>query len=179
MAGPGPRLGRRSEREDANLDRLRGKALVSPGGLDRARLLPGRACLMTGQRALTHGVFLNDVPLSPDAATLAKVCGRGYDTGYIGKWHLDGHGRSNFIPRERRQGFDYWKALECTHDYNHSFYYADGPRSYWEGYDAIAQTRDAKRYLRDPARPPAVLALPAWGPPHDPYRTAPQKYRTM
>ena len=31
------------------------------------------------------------------------------------------------IPRARRQGFDYWKVLECTHSYSNSFYYADGP----------------------------------------------------
>ena len=65
---------------------------------------------------------MNDVSLASDAVTLAKVLREaGYDTGYIGKWHLNGDGRSNFIPRERRQGFDYWKALECTHDYNHSY----------------------------------------------------------
>jgi arylsulfatase A-like enzyme len=88
---------------------------------------------------------MNDVPLNPQANTLAKVLGgAGYDTAYIGKWHLNGDGRSRFIPQERRQGFDYWKALECTHDYNHSYYYADGPeRLTWKGYDAIAQTEDA------------------------------------
>jgi arylsulfatase A-like enzyme len=137
---------------------------------------------MTGQRALTHGVFLNDVALAPDAVTIAKVLRSvGYDTGYIGKWHLNGDGRSTFIPRERRQGFDYWKALECTHDYNQSFYFADGPeRLQWEGYDAVAQTRDARQYLRDHARTnkPFFLFL-AWGPPHDPYQTAPQRYRDL
>ncbi|MGO8675044.1 MAG: sulfatase [Limisphaerales bacterium] len=141
---------------------------------------PARASLLTGQRALTHGVFLNDVALSPDALTLAKVLARaGYDTGYIGKWHLNGDGRSAFIPRERRQGFDYWKALECTHDYNHSLYYSDSPEKLvWEGYDAAAQTRDAQRYLRDHAgaKKPFFLFL-AWGPPHDPYQTAPREYR--
>lgn len=61
---------------------------------------PARASLLTGQRPLTHGVFLNDVPLNPDAITLAKVLKQaGYDTGYIGKWHLNGDGRSDFIPR--------------------------------------------------------------------------------
>src|SRR5437867_12886014 len=83
---------------------------------------PTRASLLTAHRPLTTGLFMNDVPLAPDAVTLAKVFREaGYDTGYIGKWHLNGDGRSNFIPRERRQGFDYWKALECTHDYNHSY----------------------------------------------------------
>ena len=141
---------------------------------------PARASILTGQRPLTHGVFLNDVPLNPDAVTLAKVLKQaGYDTGYIGKWHLNGDGRSAFIPRERRQGFDYWKALECTHDYNHSYYYADGPEKLeWDGYDAIAQTKDAESYLREHAKSdkPFFLFL-SWGPPHDPYQTAPEKYR--
>ena len=141
---------------------------------------PARASFMTGQRALSHGVFLNDVPLSPAAVTIAKVLAQaGYDTGYIGKWHLNGDGRSAFIPRDRRQGFEYWKALECTHDYNQSFYYTDGPgKRMWEGYDAAAQTCDAQQYLRDHAGngKPFFLFL-AWGPPHDPYGTAPSKYR--
>ena len=144
---------------------------------------PTRASLLTGQRPQTHGIFLNDVPLSTNAVTLPKVLKTaGYDTGCIGKWHIDGHGsRSAFIPRERRQGFDYWKVLECTHAYNNSPYYADGPEKLkWEGYDAIAQTRDAQAYLRDRAKAakPFLLWL-SWGPPHNPYETAPPKYRAL
>jgi arylsulfatase A-like enzyme len=143
---------------------------------------PTRASFMTGQRALTHGVFLNDVPLSPDAVSLGKVLkSAGYDTAYVGKWHLNGDGRSKFIPRERRQGFDYWKVLECTHAYNNSYYYGDTPEKLkWEGYDAIAQTKDAQEYLR--ARKengkPFVFML-SWGPPHSPYVSAPKKYHAM
>ena len=83
--------------------------------------------MLTGQRALTHGVFMNDVPLAPNATSLAKVLkSAGFDTAYLGKWHVDGHGRSKYIPPERRLGFDYWKVLECTHDYNDSPYYYAG-----------------------------------------------------
>ena len=143
---------------------------------------PTRASLLTGQRPLTHGIFLNDVQLNPEAVTIAKILkGAGYDTGCIGKWHVDGRGRSAFIPRERRQGFDYWKVLECTHAYNKSPYYADGPEKLeWQGYDAIAQTRDAQGYIESRAKTgkPFLLWL-AWGPPHNPYETAPQKYRDM
>jgi arylsulfatase A-like enzyme len=164
-----------------NLDRLQREAVWFDHAISTVPVCcPARATILTGQRALTHGVFLNDVPLSTDAVTLAEVLqAAGYDTGYIGKWHLDGHGRSSFIPRERRQGFDYWKTLECTHNYNRSFYYADGPEKLqWEGYDAIAQTADAQQYLRTHAHAnrPFFLYL-AWGPPHDPYQTAPQVYR--
>lgn len=143
---------------------------------------PTRASLLTGQRPLTHGVFLNDVPLRTNAVTLPKVLrAAGYDTAMIGKWHVDGHGRSAYIPPERRQGFDYWKVRECTHDYTNSMYYADGPeRLRWPGYDATAQMADAQNYLQAHAAAgrPFFLML-AWGPPHDPYFSAPERYRAM
>ncbi len=143
---------------------------------------PYRASLLTGQFPLTHGVFVNDVPLGDRAVSLAQAFAQGgYDTAYIGKWHVDGHGRSNYIPPERRQGFEYWKVLECTHDYNHSPYYAgDSPvKRYWEGYDAIAQTRDAQQYIRRHDRSKPFLLVLSWGPPHAPYETAPPEFRAL
>jgi len=141
---------------------------------------PYRASLMTGQRPLHHGVFVNDVPLEPKGTTLAEAFSQaGYDTAYIGKWHIDGHGRSNHIPTERHIGFDYWKVLECTHDYNHSPYYAgdSDEKLYWEGYDAIAQTRDAQAFLREHREGAPFLLGLSWGPPHAPYGTAPERFR--
>jgi arylsulfatase A-like enzyme len=144
---------------------------------------PMRATMLTGQRPLTHGVFINDVPLNPEAATIGKTFkAAGYDTGFIGKWHVDGHGRSIWIPRERRQGFDYWKVLECTHSYNASAYYADDSpeKQVWKEYDAAAQTNDLCTLLKgrkDNAKP--FLYFLCWGPPHNPYETAPAKYRAM
>ncbi|MBM4017163.1 MAG: sulfatase [Planctomycetes bacterium] len=164
-----------------NLDRLARQCADFTGAVSCCPVCsPYRACLMTGRYPLTHGVFLNDVCLSTEAVSLAQALGRaGYDTGYIGKWHLDGHGRSAFIPRERRQGFQFWKALECTHNYNRSFYYGDADaRLQWEGYDAQAQTQEACRYVREHAggAKPFALVL-SWGPPHEPYETAPEDYR--
>jgi arylsulfatase A-like enzyme len=167
-----------------NLDRFEKQAVNFTQGVAGMPVCsPTRASLLTGQRPHTHGVFINDVPLNTNAVTIAKVLkSAGYDTGCIGKWHVDGHGsRSAFIPRERRQGFDYWKVLECTHAYNNSFYYADGPEKLkWEGYDAFAQTRDAQNFLRARTNTikPFLLWL-AWGPPHNPYESAPPKYRAM
>jgi arylsulfatase A-like enzyme len=144
---------------------------------------PFRASLMTGQYPLTHGVFMNDVLLDTTKTTIAKVyADNGYNTGFIGKWHIDGHGRSSYIPESRRQGFQYWKALECTHNYNHSPYYAgnSNEKLYWDGYDAIAQSEDACAYITDQSRKsnPFVLFV-SLGPPHNPYPTAPEKYRSM
>jgi len=150
---------------------------------------PYRGSLMTGQYWLTHGIFYNDKPLNPDATTVGKVYRRaGYETAYIGKWHLNGHdkdstlqdGRNAFIPKERRQGFEFWRVCECTHNYNKSFYYADAPvKQYWDGYDAIAQTREAQAYVRSHANKSPFVLFMSWGPPHAPYHTAPEKYRRM
>jgi arylsulfatase A-like enzyme len=142
---------------------------------------PYRASLITGQYPLTHGLFLNDLCLSTRATSIAQAYAQaGYDTAYIGKWHLDGHGRSAYIPPERRQGFDYWKVLECTHDYNRSPYYADNDlaKRLWEGYDVFAQTKDAQAYITEHAKKdkPFLLIL-SWGPPHNPYETATEAYK--
>ncbi len=95
---------------------------------------------------------------------------------------MDGHGREAPIPADRQHGFHYWRVLECTHQYNNSRYYADDdptPR-YWQGYDLIAQTEDACRYIRDHAGQDKHFALfLSWGPPHNPYETAPARYRAM
>lgn len=143
---------------------------------------PARASLITGQYPHKHGVFLNDVTLNHNATSIAQAFTQGgYDTAYIGKWHLHGKGRSDFIPREERHGFDYWQVRECTHRYWDAHYFADTPeKKIWEGYDAFAQTRQACDYMAQHAHSdkPFLLML-SWGPPHDPYDTAPQAYRNM
>lgn len=143
---------------------------------------PFRASLLTGQRPLTNGVFMNDVQLDTNAVSLGKVFGgAGYDTGYIGKWHLDGRGRLQFIPPgNRRQGFDFWAANECTHNYNESVFYKndDPSRKIWPDYDAFSQTAAAIDYMdnRKESTNPFLLVL-SWGTPHAPYHTAPEEYR--
>ena len=166
-----------------NFDRLAGESIRFVNAVAGMPVCsPTRASLLTGQRPLTHGVFLNDVPLNPKAVTLPEVLREvGYKTGAIGKWHVDGHGRSSFIPRERRQGFEFWRVLECTHNYTNSAYFADAPEKLnWPGYDAIAQTKEASEFIRASAsaKKPFLLYL-SWGPPHDPYFSAPEKYRAL
>lgn len=149
---------------------------------------PARASLMTGKYPLSHGVFYNDKPMASDEHCIAEVYKEnGYQTAYIGKWHINGHehgmtnneGRNLPVPADRRQGFDFWKVHECTHAYNNSFYYdEDNKKHKWEGYDAIAQTKEAIKYIQNNKENPFVLFL-SWGPPHAPYQTAPERYKEM
>ena len=150
---------------------------------------PYRASLLTGQYPLTHGVFINDVELKPKGVTWGETFARaGYQTGFIGKWHVYGspdgqYGRRlAYIPPEKRFGFEYWKACECSHEYNHSLYYEgnDPTPRYWPGYDAIAQTDDACAFIERQAKAREAYSLMlSLGPPHFPYATAPAKYRAL
>lgn len=167
-----------------NIDKLASEGVVFKNAVSGMPVCtPARAVIMTGQRPLTNGIFMNDVQLDTNAISLGKVMAEnGYQTGYVGKWHLNDHGRSAFIPKgNSRQAFKYWNVDECTHDYNHSVYYTDTPDTLlWEGYDAIAQTRNVCNYIRayDKTDKPFFMIL-SWGPPHEPYHTAPKKYREL
>jgi arylsulfatase A-like enzyme len=148
---------------------------------------PYRASLLTGQYPLTHGVYINDVELDPHCMSIARAFkAGGYETAYIGKWHVYGspdgqYGRRTaVVPREYQLGFDYWKGFECTHNYNDSYYFFNDdptPRP-WGDYDAFAQSRDAAQYIHDHARgdDPFLLML-SWGPPHFPLDNAPAEYQ--
>jgi len=161
-----------------NLDRLAAASVRFTNAVSCCPVCtPYRASLLTGRTPTTTGMFLNDLALPPGETGLGEIFkASGYDTAYIGKWHVDGHGRRSFIPPERRHGFEYWKAAECDHDYMKSHYYAgDSPEMRaWEGYDAFAQTQDARAYLRgrDRGGKPFLLVL-SYGPPHFPHGTAP------
>ncbi len=164
-----------------NIDRLAGESLNFPNAISGYSVCcPWRASFLTGQYPLTHGVIVNDVPISSEPVGLGDAFKRaGYSTAYIGKWHVDGRGRSSYIPPERRLGFEYFKALECSHDYNRSAYYAgdDGTLRYWDGYDVFAQTADARSYIETRAGEGPFMLVLSWGPPHNPYETAPKRFR--
>ena len=150
---------------------------------------PYRASLLTGLYPLRHGVLVNDATLSPQHASIAQVFKtHGYKTAYIGKWHVHGSPTGGFarrnapIPEIHRLGFDHWQGNECNHDYNNSPYFLnnDSTQHIWEGYDALAQTRKARKLIKrfsNNHRP--FLLMLSWGPPHDPYHTAPDNFKAL
>ncbi len=144
---------------------------------------PYRASLLTGRYPLSTGLFMNDIRLGESEMSIADVLGdAGYDTAYIGKWHLDGPERSAFTPPgPRRQGFDFWAVRNCTHRYLESLYYqgSDPDPRRWQGYDAHAQTDTAIEYIRTHARTGPYCLFLSWGPPHNPYDQVPERYLAM
>ena len=138
---------------------------------------PYRAMLLTGMYPMTNGTVSNDTAVRDDIPSFATVCKeQGYETGYIGKWHLEWN-REPFVPKERRLGFDYWAVNNCTHQYMDHFYCTDTPKKIrFKGYDAIVQTNLAINYIKENKHKPFCLFI-SWGPPHNPYNMVPDEYK--
>ncbi len=144
---------------------------------------PHRAALLTGRYPTSTGMFLNDIYMPSEELCMAEILkAEGYNTGYLGKWHLDGHGRLNNVIPERRQGFDYWKGLECSHDYNHMPYYEneDPEIKYWEEYSPYAIAKDANTYISNRANNenPFLLFI-SIATPHFPHWSAPEELKAL
>ncbi len=152
-----------------NLDDLSKEAVIFRNAVSVCPLCtPHRAALMTGRFPTTTGMFMNDLYLPEHELCMAEIFkSAGYKTAYYGKWHLDGHGRYNNVQPYRRQGFDYWKALECSHVYNKMPYYEneDFEMKYWDTYSPFAIVEDAGKYLDEIAKEkdPFFCCFYLWG----------------
>ncbi len=139
--------------------------------------VPARGTLLTGLHALNHGAAANDMPIIEKTPSIAQVLNQaGYSTAYIGKWHLGGVPRDQFITEERRLGFSYWNGCNCNHDYLNAYYDDhDNVRHQIAGYEPIGQTDLALDYLdsQQDNEAPAALWL-CFGTPHDPYLLQPE-----
>lgn len=111
---------------------------------------PARSCLQTGLYATQTGSWRNGIPLNPDLKTLAQFYAEaGYNTGYIGKWHLGT--TKGAVPVSERGGYDYWLAsnvLEFTSDaYDTIMYDNDDQPVKLPGYRVDAVTDAVIRYI--------------------------------
>ena len=143
---------------------------------------PFRGSLITGRTPTTTGLVINDIPLKTDEVSIGHCFkDAGYDTAYIGKWHLDGPNRPAPVPPgPRRQGFDYWMGANFEHNYDRSYFTDnEGNMQMWEGWDAEAQTSHTIDYLKARDRTNPFCLFLSWGPPHHPYRLVAQEYLDM
>jgi len=96
---------------------------------------PFRGTLMTGQYSSRCGVTDNGKPLPQGTTTFADAFrAGGYQTSWVGKWHLGGNGNGP-IPESLRGGFQRFQGYQCyngfyrdvcfydEHDQEHRFEY--------------------------------------------------------
>ena len=123
---------------------------------------PARSCLQTGLFATQTGCYVNGISLPQNIDTLARRFNQaGYDTAYVGKWHLASDtGQNDFrtvpIPRERLGGYQHFigaDVLEFTsHGYNGYVFDQDGRQHDFVGYRVDCVNQYAVDYLQQHAR---------------------------
>lgn len=129
---------------------------------------PARSALQTSKYPTETGCWCNGRPLPEDAVTMAQCFKQGgYDTGYIGKWHLAG---AEPVPAHQRGGHDFWRGanlLEFVSDaYDTVLFDEDGQECRLPGYRVDAMTDEAIRYVTDPRDRPFFLTMSFLEPHH-------------
>lgn len=168
---------------------------------------PARAMLMSGMYPVHNKVVGNcnsetapyGVELPADVRCWSDVLkDKGYQTGYIGKWHLDApyqpyvNTRNNqgkiawneWCPKERRHGFDYWVAYG-TYDYHLKPMYwdTDAPRDsfyYVNQWGPEYEADKAIEYINKHGNGKQPFALVvSMNPPHTGYELVPERYKEL
>ena len=142
---------------------------------------PYRASLMTGKYPSTTGMVINEMRMNPNHDCLGHALTRsGYETAYIGKWHLWSNETENqdsfangFVPPgPARLGFDdFWAAYNFNFDYFRTGYFlGDGTRLIADRYETDFAAGMALDWLSTRrSREPFALFL-SLSPPHDPWQ---------
>jgi len=132
---------------------------------------PFRASMLTGKYAQAHGMVQNHFPLRGDQTFLAE-CLRDacYQTGYVGKWHLEGGPKPGFVPKERRFGFEHFIGFNRGHDYQKSIYFDDSGQAYHSSrYEPDYQTDQFMDFISSAAaHKEPFFGYLSYGPPHFP-----------
>ena len=146
---------------------------------------PYRASLFTGKYTTSTGMVINEIRLNPNhhPNCFAHVLNRaGYETSYLGKWHLwaaelGNHydPKNSFVPPGKdRLGFDgYFAHYNFHHNYYGAaaYYHLDSPaKNYTPGYEPDAHTGMAIEQLErlSAGNKPFAFFL-SLGTPHDPW----------
>jgi len=142
---------------------------------------PNRAALLTGKHPFAVNMMRNWLRLPVEEKTVASVAKEhGYDTGYIGKWHLDewdgderfGDAWNTLTPAgPRRMGFDFWYSNGCHHaHFLRKYLTTDNRVVEGTGWQVDHETDIAIEYLRNangdrhPGKPFCLFV--SWAPPH-------------
>ena len=113
---------------------------------------PSRASILTGLYAHAHKVYDNKAPMDGAIPTFPRIMqAAGYETGFIGKWHMGGYSD------EPQQGFDYWSSFRGQGVYVDPTFNTNGEQKKVSGYVTDIITGKAVEFLRAPKDKPFCL----------------------
>ena len=179
-----------------NIDRLAGQGINFRQAVSSMPVCSAyRASLMTGKYTTSTGMVINELRIQTTHECFGHVLTKGgYQTGYIGKWHLYanqlGHhydAKNSYTPPgPDRLGFDgYWAAYGFHHIYYDAYYHTNSPEKilYGKGvYEPDGQTDLAIDYLERASKTDQPIAMfLSYGTPHDPWsaKNVPPEYAAM
>jgi N-acetylglucosamine-6-sulfatase len=148
----------RSFVETPNMDRLAQRGVhVKNAFVTTALCSPSRASILTGVYAHQHRVVDNNNPVPPGTTFFPQYLQQaGYDTAFIGKWHMGGEGD------DPKPGFDYWVSFRGQGSYLPSpdGLNVNGQRVPQKGYITDELTDYAVAWMKQrPANKPFFLYL--------------------
>ncbi|MFP5233089.1 MAG: sulfatase [Acidobacteriota bacterium] len=157
-----------------SLSRFRGENLSMDSCISNYPLCaPHRGILISGLYSPQSGLVHNSQTLEPTIPGLGDAFQKaGYNTGYVGKWHLY-HGEGVFVPEgPYRFGFEYWQVWANTNQHYNGIVFdpKTGARVVMPGYQPTRMTDQAIEFLNQQknAEKPWLLVL-SWNPPHPPF----------
>ncbi|MBI1390196.1 MAG: sulfatase-like hydrolase/transferase [bacterium] len=138
-----------------NLDRLAGGGvLFNHAYVTTSLCSPSRASILSGQYAHQHGVLDNSTLLPKGTPIFPiELQKNGYDTGFIGKWHMGGSSD------EPRPGFDRWVSFRGQGVYINPTFNIDGKQVKRDGYVTDLLTDYAEDFIKQDREKPFFLYL--------------------
>lgn len=181
-----------------HIDRLAGQGATFINAVSSCPLCtPYRGMVQTGRYPTHSGIVMNFVEASPvqNPHCLANVFGAyGYDTGFIGKWHLSSGWRREeglyepdpaavkayreknpeteyVAPGPQRLGYVHWQAFNFHTAFNDYYFYKDEPKRIFSGrYETDTEIDQAIAFMekhKNSGRPFLLTVAPH--PPHPPF----------
>lgn len=138
-----------------NLDRLAQEGVRFANAFCTTSLCsPSRASILSGLYAHTHGVRDNFTEFPTNIASFpGRLQAAGYQTAYIGKWHM---GENN---DSKRPGFDSFVTHQGQGKYYDTQFNVDGDRRVIPGYYTHVVTDLASDWIKRPRSQPWLLML--------------------
>ncbi len=136
---------------------------------------PFRGSLLTGQYTHHCGVTRNGAPLPTGTTTFADAFNAGgYNTAFVGKWHLGGNGNGP-IPEPLRGGFRQFIGYQCYNGFHDNVCFHDeaGQEHRFDRHRTDVTTDLAIERLERMADRPFLLMV-AYQAPHYPEQPAPE-----